>query len=249
MKNFISGFKYVLGGFKLIIQPGIRLYVVIPLLINTLLFTAVIVYGATALSDLIDWMTSQWTWAEWLTWLLWPFFVVVSLTIVFFCFSILANLIGAPFNGFLAEAVENRLRKPIKASITTNTLTNLPTVLLAALKSEARKFLYFISRAIPLLLLFIIPLVNTAAPVLWFLFGAWMLTLEYIDYPLGNRDILFTEQRNIIRQKRGLAFGFGVGVMLLTLIPVINFIAMPVAVCAATRMVLEHFDTADSHNN
>ena len=109
MKQFRLGVNFLLSGFKLILKPGVRVYVLIPLLINSLLFTGAILYGANTLNELIDTLLVQWQWLEWLTWLLWPIFVIIALAIVFFCFSIIANLIGAPFNGFLSAAVERSL--------------------------------------------------------------------------------------------------------------------------------------------
>jgi CysZ protein len=237
MTQFSQGFKYLLSGFKLILKPGIRLYVLIPLLINSLLFAGAIYYGANSLSSLIDGLLAQWQWLEWLTWLLWPVFVIISLTIVFFCFSIIANFIGAPFNGFLAEAVE---RTVTGQEIESDNNQSLLEVIIVSIKSEFQKLLYFVIRALPLLILFIIPMINVAAPIIWFLFIAWMLTLEYGDYPMGNHNITFKQQRESFSKNRPLAFGFGSGVMLLTMIPVINFLAMPVAVAGATRMIVEH---------
>lgn len=237
MKQFSQGFQYLLSGFKLILKPGVRFYVLIPLFINSLLFASAIIYGASSLNGLIDWLITKWSWLEWVEWLLWPLFVVVALAIVFFGFSIVANLIGAPFNGFLAEAVE---RKLTGQKIETDSNFSLFQIIIISIKSEFQKLLYFVIRALPLLLLFIIPMVNIAAPVIWFLFTAWMLTLEYGDYPMGNHDILFEEQREKFASNRQLAFGFGSGVMLLTMIPIVNFIAMPVAVAGATKMYIEH---------
>lgn len=232
MNDFVTGFKYVFSGFKLILQPGVRVYVLIPFLINTLLFATAIVYGSAMLSDFIDSWSSGW-W-EWLQWILWPLFVIIALTVVFFCFSILANLIAAPFNGFLAEAVENKLTN-VPLSINSG-MAAIPGEIIKALKSESRKLLYFAIRAIPLLLLFIVPLAQIAAPFLWLLFGSWMLALEYIDYPMGNHGIVFPEQRKIMISNKRQTFGLGLGIMLLTFLPVINFIAMPVAVAGATKM-------------
>lgn len=237
MKQFSQGFKYLLSGFKLILKPGVRLYVLVPLLINSLLFAGVIIYGASTLSSLIDKLLTQWQWLEWLTWLLWPIFVIVALTIVFFCFSIIANLIGAPFNGFLAEAVERNITGQ---KLQTEGNQSLLQIIIISIKSEFQKLLYFAARALPLLILFIIPMVNVVAPLIWFLFTAWMLTLEYGDYPMGNHEIVFKQQREKFASNRQLAFGFGSGVMLLTMIPIVNFLAMPVAVAGATRMVVEH---------
>lgn len=235
--QFTKGFNYLLSGFKLIVKPGVRIYVLIPLLINSLLFATVIIYGASSLSNFIDWLIAQLPWLEGWTWVLWPFFVIVALTIVFFTFSIVANLIGAPFNGFLAEAVERNITGK---KIESNNNEALFKIIVISIKSEIQKLLYFALRALPLLILFIIPMINIAAPIVWFLFTAWMLTLEYGDYPMGNHDIAFKQQREKFAVNRQLALGFGSGVMLLTMIPVVNFLAMPVAVAGATRMYLEY---------
>ncbi len=236
MTQFKAGFQYLLGGFKLIGKAGIRLYVLIPLLINSLLFTAVIAYGANLINDLINYLVSQWAWLEWVKWLIWPLFVLVSLTIVFFCFSVVANLIGAPFNGFLSEAVERHLSETNEIDKPSKTLLEEITL---AFKTEFQKFLYFAVRALPLLLLFVIPGIQLGAPMVWFLFSAWMLTLEYTEYPMSNHGIHFSQQRRTLFANKQLAFGFGLAAMLLTLIPVINFFVMPVAVAGATRMYYE----------
>ena len=240
MTDFTTGFKYVFSGFKLIVQPGIRIYVLIPLLINTILFASVIAYGSNLLSDFLDsWSTAWW---EWTKWILWPLFVMISLAVIFFCFSIVANLIAAPFNGFLAEAVESKLSNTMLTD--TGSIKDIPGEIIKAIKSESRKFLYFIIRAIPLLLLFIIPVAQVAAPFLWILFGSWMLALEYIDYPMGNHGIVFPEQRKIMIIEKKQTFGFGLGIMLLTFIPVVNFVAMPVAVAGASKLWVEKLKPA-----
>ena len=40
MGDFIAGARFLLGGFSLINQPGVRRFAYIPILINTLLFSA-----------------------------------------------------------------------------------------------------------------------------------------------------------------------------------------------------------------
>jgi CysZ protein len=68
-------------------------------------------------------------------------------------------------------------------------------------------------------------------------FTVWMLALEYLDFPLGNRGLLFPEQRELAAQHRWVVLGFGSAVFLLTLIPLVNFTVMPAAVAGATRLV------------
>jgi CysZ protein len=241
LKTLFEGPKNLLAGFKLLSKAGIRLYVVIPLLLNSIIFAGIIFFGAQYLSDMIDWLGAKWPWTEWLSWLLWPIYALAIMLVVFFCFSILANLIAAPFNGFLAQAVARHLRgtEPEPAL----SQSKLVTELLESFKSEANKLLYFLIRSVPLLLLFFIPLIQAFAPFIWFMFGAWMLSLEYMEYPMGNQGILFPEVRSMLSDRRALTFSFGGSVMLLTMIPVLNFLVMPAAVAAATKIWVEKIET------
>ncbi len=45
-------------------------------------------------------------WLSFLSYILWPLFVALLVLMVFFTFTLVANIIAAPFNGFLAEKVE-----------------------------------------------------------------------------------------------------------------------------------------------
>jgi len=242
MQPVLLGLRYAFAGFNLIGRPGIRQYVLVPLAINMVLFAAAIVWGMGSVGDFIRWLSRQWEWLEWIAWLLWPLFVVIALILIFFSFSIIANLLGSPFNGFLAAAVERTLAGTGPAL--RGEAGGFIGEMRAAVSSESRKFLYFAARALPLSLLFAIPLINIAAAPVWFLFGAWMLALEYLEYPLGNRGLLFPEVRAQVSGNRRLALGFGIGVLCLTLIPVLNFLAMPVAVAGGTKLVVERFPAA-----
>ena len=239
MPAFVTGLHCAFSGLRLLPLPGVRLYVLVPLLLNTLIFAAVILFGAGGLEHMTHWLSTRWTWLEWIAWLLWPIFILIVLVVVFFCFSLLANLIAAPFNGYLSAAVEQQLtgQRPPEAG----SLATLPAELAGILMSELRKLGYFAVRALPLLLLFIIPVLQAGAPVIWFFFAAWMMALEYMDYPLGNRGKLFLEIRAVLAQQRALSLGLGTGILLMTLVPVLNFLAMPAGVAAATRLYVEHF--------
>ncbi|MCG6970874.1 MAG: sulfate transporter CysZ [Gammaproteobacteria bacterium] len=233
MSNPIKGAWYLLTGLKLIFKPGIRGYVAIPLSINIVLFAALIWFGAQQFGVFLDWLTPELPqWLQWLTWILWFVFAIGGLLILFFTFSLLANLVSAPFNGLLAEAVETYLtgQKPQGSN------KNFIMTIAPAITNELKKMAYFILWAIPFLVLFFIPGVNLAAPVLWFIFSAWMLALEYADFPMGNHDIMFAQQRQRVSQKRFLNLGFGSAVSVATMTPFLNFLVMPAAVAGATAL-------------
>ena len=211
--------------------PGLRRYVLVPLSINGLLFAAGIAYGAHLLDTLIDaWLPD---WLPWLDWLLWPLFGLLVLGAVFFGFSLAANLIAAPFNGRLAEAVETHLRgEPMTATVGWSTALR---ELVAGVGAQLRRLVYFGFWSLFLVLSWM-PGMGLPAALGWFFLGAWFMALQYIDYPMANHGRDFPAQRRLLGHRRWLALGFGIVVMVVTLIPVVNFLAMPIAVAGATAM-------------
>ncbi len=235
----ISGAGYLLRGLALLPKKGIFPYVVIPMAINALLFSLALILAIGQIGSLIDWALQQLpSWLQWLDWLMWPLLVLTALILVFFLVAILANIIASPFNGLLAEAVERHLTGEVyqaESSSWRRALVEAPK----AITGELIKIAYFVKFAIPLGILFLIPGLNFFAPLLWFIFGAWMLALEYCDYHLGNHNIRFAQQRTLLGQERMLTLGFGAATTLATITPLVNFIAMPAAVAGSTVMLIE----------
>lgn len=231
--DFSRGASYALGGLGQLSNPLLRRFVIIPLMINFLLF-AVVIWGAKELfaawlDSMLSWLPD---WLGFLDWLLWPIFIVTALLMVFYTFTVVANLLGSPFNGLLSEKAE---RDVFKGPVLPQTGPLWQEVLRAPW-IEIRKLLYVMLWAIPLLLLFVIPGVNAFAPLCWWAFGAWILALEYMDYPLSNHGISLGRQRALLARHRPLVLGFGSAVLVMTLVPILNFVVMPAAVIGATRM-------------
>jgi len=245
MKDLLKGARYLLQGFSLIHQKGIRRFAYIPMAINTLLFSGAIWLAFSQFDHWIANMTPTWLpeWLSgWLMWLLWPLFVALISLVVFFSFSIIANLLAAPFNGVLAEAVEDKLTGQTPAAMPWKAIVkDAPSMIW----NELRKTGYFLIWLIPLFILSWIPVVNIISPVLWVMFSSWMLSLDYHDYPMGNHQLKFPQQRALLQQKRGLALGFGLTTLGATMIPFVNFLVIPAAVAGATALYLDHFN-ADS---
>jgi len=228
----ISGAGYLFQGMWLITRPGLRRFVLMPLLINIVVFIAAIYVGIMQFEALILQLHSSVpSWLQWLDWLLWPLFIALLFIVVFYSFSLVANLIASPFNGLLAEKVELFLtNQPL---IQGNEGTQLLADLLPTLRDEVGKILYALLWAIPFLFLLFVPVVG---PLLWFLYTAWMLAVEYADYPMGNHGVKFAELRQRLRKQRGLSLSFGSAVAVMGMVPIINFILMPSAVAGATAM-------------
>ncbi|MEO5342664.1 MAG: sulfate transporter CysZ [Gammaproteobacteria bacterium SHHR-1] len=240
----ISGFGYALEGLKLVLRPELRRFVIVPFLINLLVFSGLIWLGMHQFAVFMEWILPADAWYGFLRWLLWPLFALTALLLVFYSFTSLANLIAAPFNALLAERVELYLTgQPLPPQ------PALWKTLLPMLVTELGKLGYFLLRALPLLLLFVIPVLNLAAPVLWFLFNAWMLALQYLDFPMGNHGIGFADQRKGLQRQRLASLGFGSGITLLMMVPGLNFLAMPAAVAGATALWVGRIQPAQSQNS
>ena len=240
--GFISATNYLGRGWALIREPGLRRFVLIPLLINVVVFA---VLGWLMFGALFNWL-SGWAFFERFgdVWLvekirqILQFVVGAILSVVLvYAFTLLANIIGAPFNSLLAERVEQHLTG--KSPTTDPSLAFLLKSIPKTLRSELSKLLYLVLWSIPLLLIGFIPVINIAAPFLVFAFGAWMFSLEYIDYPMGNHGKLFKEVKSSLQQQRPMALGFGFMVAVFSIIPIVNLVIMPIAVAGATALYVE----------
>lgn len=234
----LSGANYLSNGFSLIWKPGIRIYVFIPLSINLLLLSIASVY---AFNQIVEWYSSlqgndnsiiHW-FAINLEWLLLPVLTVTTLIVVFFLVAFIANWVAAPFNGLLSEAVEKHLSgNRVEQIFNLKTFLNdIPRLF----SREFQKLGYYLPRAIGCLILFFTPLVFIA-PFVWFFFNAWMAAIQYIDYPMDNNKIPFSSMLQQLKHDRSSTWSFGILVMFLTMIPLVNLLIMPVAVAGATNL-------------
>jgi CysZ protein len=239
MNQVFTGASYLFKGFGLINKKGIRPFAYIPMVINTLLFSIAIWFGYAQFDQWMSSLIPNWM-PDWLLsvlmWIIWPLFTALIALVVFFTFSIIANILAAPFNGVLAEVVEVHLSGQAPTAIPwQKILKDAPLMIW----NEIKKLLYVLKWIIPLFILSWIPVVNFIAPVLWMLFSSWMLAIDYHDYPMGNHQILFSEQRDTLKQHRLLVLGFGGATLAATMVPLINFIVIPAAVAGATALYLE----------
>jgi CysZ protein len=238
ISDIMKGSMCLGRGFRLIRQPGIRVYAVMPLIINSVLFASLIWFGYEQFSPMVDMMMSNVpAILGFLRGIIWLIISAFTAIFVFFTFTPIANIVAAPFNALLSEKIETRLSGK---SISSN--SSFIKMVRASVLSQLRKLVYILFWSAALLLISLIPLINFAAPFLWVIFGSWMLSLEYLDYPMGNHELDFKQEKQILAARKGLALGYGSSVMVLTSIPLLNFIVMPVAVAGATVLWVEHLE-------
>ena len=229
----LSGPQYLREGLKLILTPGLRLFVLLPLAINLLLFGGLVYLAAHQFSLWVDTlMPTLPEWLSFLTYIIWPLFVALVVLMVFFTFTLVANIVAAPFNGFLAEKVEVVVRG--QDTFPPFSWGELIAMVPRTLSREMRKLGYFLPRALALFILSFIPVVNVIAAPLWLIFGVWMMAIQYIDYPADNNKMSWQDMLTWLRQKRWQSMGFGGITYLALMIPFVNIVMMPAAVAGAT---------------
>ncbi len=234
----VRGIQHFLAGILLILRPGVKRWVFIPFLINTVLFIALLSY-AWGQIPLLREQFSAWLpeFLGFLTLLLWPLFLLSAWLFIVFGFALFANIIAAPFNGPLSAAVTKHL---------TGTAPNSPSSgfisgFFGAIFDEIRKLIYSLSRLLLVAILFLIPLVNLIAPFVMMYYSTWLLAQQYMDYPMGNAGLGFKAQRQQLKTKRGMMLGFGGMAAASTLVPFVNVLAVPIGVAGATALYCEEY--------
>lgn len=238
--DFFLGPRYLLRGFRLIGHPQLRRFFLVPLCINIVVFAGLIWLAANQYEMLIDWLlpAAHGWWTELTRKLLWLMFALTVGVLLFFGFSLVANVVAAPFNGLLAERVEQLLGATAVQGADRS--TGWWREIWHSVANELKKLRYFLGVfvvvfALTFALTFV-PVINLAVPLLWGLVGSWLLALEYLAYPMENHTFSFVEVRQAAREKRLLTLGFGAATMVATLIPLINLVVMPASVAGATAM-------------
>ena len=219
-------------------QPVLRRFVLIPLIANIVLFSLMgwLLYGL-----IVDFyeaaMLTVPEWLQFLSWIITPLLWLIGGLMTGYVSTLIVLMLTSPFHALLAEKVEEAITgEPFPA------LDGIAAALLEvprALFRELRKVLYYVPMAVVVLILTIVPLFNAFAPLAWFLLGAWMMSLQFVDYPMDNHRLAFRDVRDACAARRLSTIGFGGTVAFFTGIPLINLVVIPAAVIGATLLWCE----------
>ena len=228
-------------------HPSLRLFVIIPLLVNIVIFGSLIFIGFSYLTALMDSMMSKLpSWLDFIEWILWPLIGITVSLITGYLFTAVALIIASPFNSLLAEKAEELI-----TGSEVESLEGIRAALLEiprAIVREILKLLYYVPMA---LFVFVLSIVFNAllpgigalvTPALWFLLGAWMMSIQFVDYPMDNHRLSFADVKEAVRARRLSSMGFGGAVALCTGIPIINFFVVPAAGVGATVLWCEELN-------
>lgn len=228
-------------------------YALLPFLINVFVFglaIAAFVYWFGDLWGLISEWTriarpEGWYWLPfyWLLagvrWLLAGVLMIVALLITWFSFTLVGNVIAAPFNELLSVATERMFRDRASPGPEEGWRALLGEMA-RAVSDEARKMAFFLLVQAALLPLNLVPIIGTVVYTLLSLgFGVLFVALEFTDYPMARRRIPFADRRRAVWRNRALMSGFGGSLFLTFFIPGMNLICLPLGVVGGTLLYLD----------
>lgn len=236
----LNGFEYFIKGWSLAFKPGIKRFVFLPLLVNIVIMSTLFYWFFSMITGMVDWgLSFVPSWLQWLGYII--SFVIVLTLVILFCyfFSTVTNIIAAPFNGLLAEQVESQLTGiPAPETSWMSLIKDLPRVFYR----EMQKLINYLLWAIPILLTYFIPIVGQfITPIVWFLFTAWQINIQYADYAFDNHKINFHHMCELLKQDKIDNLTYGILVSFFTMVPLLNLIIMPIAVCGSTAMWVDRY--------
>lgn len=245
--RFVWSMHYFLYGLKVLFSSGYRRFILIPLAANFLLFIfmAITLFGLLpdTLQFLMTWIPS---WLPFIEWVFYGISGILFLLMYAMSFTVITNIFAAPFNGLLAEKIQRQAGLEIPE-------TPITLVITRTVAREFKKLFYFITRgtlvALCLFALTFIPLLNLMVPVLAFIWMAWCLSVQYLDYAADNCQQDFKQLRKEAKKPFISTFGFGGIVAFLMMIPLVNIFIMPAAVAGATLLWIQKIYAADADFN
>jgi CysZ protein len=221
MSSSFNGAGYVLTGLRWLPKSGLRGFVAMPLLINTLLFGAGLWWSTGSSNGSIK-RGSAGCRTGWLAALA----VVAAVRPDRAGGGVLHLFRGGERARRAVQRPAGRARSkkwPPAGPATPPTAELTWQELLLSPLTELNKLLYFVGWAIPLLVLSFVPVINVAAPVLWALVHRLDAGAGICRLSARQPGAVVPGPARLLRKHWPLTLGFGGMALLLTLIPVLNF--------------------------
>lgn len=236
--GFARGFSYPLRALRFFRQnPKMLRYVAIPFVINLLIFSATVYFGF----GWFDWAIAHYApgtdvwYGVILYYLAWVIALMMTLVISFFSFTIVGNLVAAPFNEFLSERTEVMARgTQDEQALSAGLILKEARY---AIFYELKKMAFFILCMLMLLAINFIPLVGAMVYALLMpLFTLFFLGVEYMAFVTMRKHYSFAQLRRYLFKRPLLMAGFSCSIFVLLAIPFVQLFCIPLAVVGATLL-------------
>ncbi len=247
MRQFFGGFVYPFRGLKMIFTH-FRLfkYAVAPMLINTVLFIALLFIGKHYWIQFITRLAPDDSAPVYLIIVMWVayylaiiFGFIVYCLICFLLFAAIGSIVAAPFLDLLSERTEwvfweEDTETPFSIKLL---LRDLGILLL----EEVRKLATWVIFMICILPLLLIPVAGQILFVFFSTtFSIYFLGLAFVDFSLARRRHSFTTKRAFAWRVKYHIFGLGTAIYVTLLLPIIGFLCLPISAVGGTLLFCEH---------
>lgn len=232
--NLLGGVSHFTRGVSDAFGPQYRHFIALPAAVSFVIIGLGLWVGLSYITDASDYLVGQLPqWLSFLEWILKPLLYLLGILSGAWMFGLIATIAGSPFLGELALRVDQP-----------GDVVNSPwwQQIWPTLRRELRKLRYHLPRLVMLLIISVVPALNTVAPALWLGFGAWMMAVQFCDFFNENRGVDFPATLDTLSRNRAAALGFGLCTTLFMSIPLLNFLFIPAAVVGGTRMMRELTD-------
>jgi len=234
LADFFKGIFYAVSSVRYLFLDGLKRYIILPLLFNFGIFLTVAYLLYRFYFSYSAYYTAQLpAWLHFLQGAIWIILALSFFLLFLSMFTILFNLIAAPFNGLLAEKAQQLIFN------TSIPALSFSEIAIRTIKRQMQFLTYFVPRFIAMILLFFMPFIHPIYPLLWFMFNAWILSMQYQDFVMDNNLIGFDEMKHLMAESKMVSLGFGSVINLASFIPVLNLIIMPSAVIGGTVLYCE----------
>ncbi len=229
--GFAHGLKSLPAAFGILLRtPRILLWLMPPLLITLLLDGLAFYFAFDWLRTEINSLVSGSGYSAWLRTILDLLGAVVVVFVLDWSFAWLFLTLASPFQDSISAAVE-RARRGFAGPEPAGFAGFFRSMFQSAVQALALS-----SLTVLFLLVGIVPLVG---PALFFLWSAFALGYSFIAIPSGRMAHRFTERLSFARRHFGAVLGLGLVVAVVSLVPLVNVLFMPVFVVAGTLLYLD----------
>jgi CysZ protein len=157
-------------------------------------------------------------------------------------FSALTLAVGGPFYEHIAEKVEDTLGPAGQPAED----LSWGRLLWLGLRDGVLLVLRSLLFTIPLVVAGFVPVVGqTVVPVLMALVTGWFLTLELVAVSFYRRGMDLRQRRAVLAKRRALAVGFGLPAALLSAIPLVAILVMPIGFAGGVLLAHEALRDAE----
>jgi len=174
----------------------------------------------------------------WLQFLHTALLIIGFLVVLFVCyllFTILGNLVTAPFN----EEISQRVEEIVTGGGIGHKMGFWEDAYIS-IKGEAEKLAFYLFFLFWIFLLNLIPAIGSVfSMIIGTVFSFFYNALDFLDYPMTRKKMKFRQKLKVTRSGKMITYGFGCTAFLLMFLPIVNVFMKPILVVAGTSLYYE----------